>query len=694
MTNIEFVPLPEWAAALGRPVRIAALKRRSKDDPDTKSLQVQDDAIFGWLDSAMPPGSWTCDRRPAEAGGDVFSQVVSGWAGDGNHTLLRQLMSRLADYDVVVVYRLDRVGRNALTVFTAVKEMGDAGVRLYSVEEGIDTANPAQNFTSGLFVLLAQQASDLTSARIKGNKARAKAKGGWRGGAITYGYRKAMTVDADGAPLPVRDANAYKTLEIDPLQAKELTDTVDLIVDHGWSLAAAVRRLNQLGVPTARGMRVNADGVKERIDWEVTSLKLILASPALTGHDVVGVGKDRHRVLLVNGAPHRPNPPILTDERWHQLQQAMGSRTGKRRGRVEALLAGLVVCEGTRVDGTRCARPLYGPGTITANNASYACRGSNNLDRADPRRCTGNAVSAAHLQRLVELVVAGIAADPRWQAALAGAYTQARSDAVTEGSDVAAELTELTRQMADLRAEKTKAQSDRRREQAEREIDTLDAKIAKLEALRVVPTTVAVPVVNFTAAWETMTPRQRRAVIGDLVETIHVTPALVQTGKAGRTFDPARVRIVLRHVGVVHITEPVQVAVPVPCPDCGSVFGGKLALGAHRRHKHGVVGATSTRPLRPVTAYTCPQPGCGKITTSAGGIARHVRAAHGIHQALTCPVGCPKTFAGTLELASHCRQAHQQSTDTAPTVCQECGKVLRGERGLSIHSGRVHPTAA
>jgi DNA invertase Pin-like site-specific DNA recombinase len=62
-------------------------------------------------------------------------------------------------------------------MLTALDEMSEAGVRLYSVEESLDTADPRQQFNSGPFALLAQQSSDLTSERIKGNKQRAKELG-------------------------------------------------------------------------------------------------------------------------------------------------------------------------------------------------------------------------------------------------------------------------------------------------------------------------------------------------------------------------------------------------------------------------------------------------------------------------------------------------------------------------------------
>lgn len=691
MSPQGFVPLLEWHQVYSRPMRVAILKRRSNDDPDTKSLQVQHDAIMRWLET-LPVGSWTCDLRPAEEGGDNYEQIVSAWKGKGNHRLLKQIMARLTEYDVVVVYRIDRFGRNVLTVLTALEEMKEAGVRLFSVEENLDTANPAQQFNSHLFVLLAQHSSDLTSERIRGNKARAKELGGWRGGAITYGYRKAMTTGPDGKQGCVLDGHGYKTLEHDPAEVEHLRQAVAWIVDEDWSLAAVVRRLNAMGVPSPRGLRTLSDGSTERVLWTTTGLRRILANPALKGYDVVGVGGQRFQIHRVDGRRHRPHPPILTDDRWQALQQALPAPGGRRRPAREAMLAGLVWCHATRVNGKPCGRLMYGPGTVTADSASYTCRTSNNLETSDPERCTGNSISAKNLHRLIELVVEGIAADPRWPAALEAAYAAASRGPAAAATlvDVDSELAKLDASLADLRAERDEAKSERRKAQIKTEIDALDTKIAELETSQATLDTSSAPALPLLDQWAVMSTGQRRALLTTLVERIEILPFSSGQSRRGRAFDPSRVRMELRHVGSFHITVPVDTRpVEVSCPECGESFGEGSALGVHRRHKHGVAGARA-RGAGGRTVYDCPEPDCDRRTTSAGGMRRHITAAHGTAAAFPCPLGCSKVFRSPLDLASHVRMTHQRARDQAPTVCQACGRVFNGDLGLRIHAGRVH----
>jgi hypothetical protein len=355
------------------------------------------------------------------------------------------------------------------------------------------------------------------------------------------------------------------------------------------------------------------------------------------------------------------------------------------------MLAGLVRCQAARVNGKPCGRLMYGPGTVTADNASYTCRTSNNLEKSDPERCTGNSISAKNLHRLTELVVEGIAADARWPAALEAAYAAtARGPALAALVDVDSELAKLDAKLADLRAERDDAKSERRKAQIKTEIDTLDTKIAELERSPATPVSSSVPALPLLDQWAAMSTAQRRGLLTALVDRIEILPFRGPERRRGRAFDPSRVRIELRNVGTFHLTVPVNTRpAEVSCPECGARFGEGSALGVHRRHKHGVAGARA-RGAGGRRVYTCPEPDCDRQTTSAGGMRRHVAVTHGGGAAFPCPLGCSRVFGSPLDLASHVRLGHERQRDHAPVVCQVCGKVLEGDLGLRIHTGRVH----
>jgi hypothetical protein len=338
---------------------------------------------------------------------------------------------------------------------------------------------------------------------------------------------------------------------------------------------------------------------------------------------------------------------------------------------------------------------MYGPGGPLTQTSSYACRTSGNLGKTDPRRCTGNAISARQLENMAEMMVTAIAANPRWQSALQAAYAARSTCDAAVQEDVEEQLAELDRRLTDLRLEKQKAKSSRRLAQVERDIDELDTRMSELESSRPRQADLGRPElrVDFDQRWQDLDRPARRQVLGDLLKSIAVAPSTQSgAGQRSRTFDPSRVQLEIKNAGVLHLTEPLDLTpLAANCPECGKSYGDQLALGAHRRHKHGVPGATSKQRVTALSRYGCTYEGCDKQSSSPGGMKRHITVMHGPHESLECPHGCPKLFRGILELNSHVRQRHTAPPVGGPEVCQDCGKACQGVHGLSVHRGKAHP---
>ena len=71
----------------------------------------------------------------------VFSDVMSGARDD--RPGLAALMDYVREGDAVVVWKLDRLGRNMLHILQTVKKLTDRGVTLVSTSDGIDSSTPA-----------------------------------------------------------------------------------------------------------------------------------------------------------------------------------------------------------------------------------------------------------------------------------------------------------------------------------------------------------------------------------------------------------------------------------------------------------------------------------------------------------------------------------------------------------------------
>jgi len=66
--------------------------------------------------------------------------------------------------DTVVVWKLDRLGRNMLHILQTVKEMTDRGVTLVSSSNGIDSSTPAGRMMIGVLGSLAEYEPELTKS--------------------------------------------------------------------------------------------------------------------------------------------------------------------------------------------------------------------------------------------------------------------------------------------------------------------------------------------------------------------------------------------------------------------------------------------------------------------------------------------------------------------------------------------------
>ncbi len=69
-------------------------------------------------------------------------------------------LAALLDYarqgDAIVVVGIDRLGRNAAEVMTTIRDLGERGIVLRSLREGIDTSNASGRMVAGVLASLAE----------------------------------------------------------------------------------------------------------------------------------------------------------------------------------------------------------------------------------------------------------------------------------------------------------------------------------------------------------------------------------------------------------------------------------------------------------------------------------------------------------------------------------------------------------
>ena len=89
--------------------------------------------------------------------------------------------------DVVVVWKLDRLGRSLRDLIDVVNSLQDRGVGLRSLQEAIDTTTPAGKLTFHIFAALAEFERDMIRERTRAGLAAAHKRG------VAIGRPRALT---------------------------------------------------------------------------------------------------------------------------------------------------------------------------------------------------------------------------------------------------------------------------------------------------------------------------------------------------------------------------------------------------------------------------------------------------------------------------------------------------------------------
>ena len=121
----------------------------------------------------------TLDQQNAalEAAGvtKTFSDTMSGACDD--RPGLAALLDYVRDGDTVVVWKLDRLGRNTLNILETVKALTDLGVTLISTTDGIDSSTAAGRMMIGVLGSLAEYERELIKERTALKRAMSLANG-------------------------------------------------------------------------------------------------------------------------------------------------------------------------------------------------------------------------------------------------------------------------------------------------------------------------------------------------------------------------------------------------------------------------------------------------------------------------------------------------------------------------------------
>src|ERR1700719_3017799 len=107
----------------------------------------------------------------------VYTDMLSGTSTRQQRPGLAALLDYARQGDVIVVAGIDRLGRNASEVMATIRELGERGIVLRSLREGIDTSNATGRMVAGVLASLAELELELGRERRTAARESRRARG-------------------------------------------------------------------------------------------------------------------------------------------------------------------------------------------------------------------------------------------------------------------------------------------------------------------------------------------------------------------------------------------------------------------------------------------------------------------------------------------------------------------------------------
>lgn len=298
------------------------------------------------------------------------------------------------EYDVIVTWKFSRIARHRLRWAVAVDRVEEAGGRIESATEQVDTSTSTGRFTRGMLAELQAFEAERIGEIWREVHARRVKSGKPANGKPRFGYRYDLE-----AKLHVPD----------PETGPVLADLYRRYV-AGESVYALVRWLN------GHGWRTTTGGV-----WSDRSLRRVLDSGFASGRFMA-------EGTLYDGV----HEPLIDSRLWQAYLDARVARRARpaRTERSAYLLSGLVRCgrcEGSMVAGQ------YG----RRREPKYRCKRG---QEQGPEVCAGGYVMAAYVEREVLGWLAGISGDVDEATAVARESAAVRAATRSEGDRLARQV--------------------------------------------------------------------------------------------------------------------------------------------------------------------------------------------------------------------------------------------------------------
>jgi site-specific DNA recombinase len=242
--------------------------------------------------------------------------------------LMRDVRAGLVE--MVVVYKLDRIGRQVSIIFDFLEFLDETGVRFTSATENFNTETAMGRAFLGLIAVFAALERDTTTERTDDGRDRIVRAGYWHGGPEPFGYIK------DQKRLTLR---TQRIPGCDYSESEVVLMIFVWIIKERLSLTGVAKKLTALGIPSPSHCRPDQKGRKGRYHWRQGVVFRLVKSAVYYG--LYQWGKEGGHEQIETQVP-----AIVDQETWAaaQAQLAANKRFAPRNQRRVYLLAGLVRC--------------------------------------------------------------------------------------------------------------------------------------------------------------------------------------------------------------------------------------------------------------------------------------------------------------------------------------------------------------
>jgi DNA invertase Pin-like site-specific DNA recombinase len=159
-------------------------------------VSTRDQSLSMQVDALKNAG---CDK--------IHEEIASG--AKTARPVLEEIMRNIRENDVLVIWKLDRLGRNLTHLIQLTNQLIEKKVGLISLNDPIDTSTPQGRMIFGIFATLAEFERELirerTQAGLKSARARGR-KGGRPKGMTTAAIEKSAIAEAlyKNGSIPVK----------------------------------------------------------------------------------------------------------------------------------------------------------------------------------------------------------------------------------------------------------------------------------------------------------------------------------------------------------------------------------------------------------------------------------------------------------------------------------------------------------